>query len=609
MLGRLRLLAALSLVVTGLLVYASAPAAAAPAGPLGHAGRWITDASGRVFITHGMNMVYKLPPYHPAAVGFGDDDAAFLASEGYNTVRVGIIYKGVEPAPGVYDEAYLDQIAHTVKTLAAHGVFSMLDFHQDLYNELFQGEGWPDWAVRDDGLPNQPQTGFPGNYIVMPALQRAFDHFWNNDPAQTTTFTDTIGLQDRYAAAWRHVAARFRGNPNVLGYELLNEPWPGTTWQTCANNLGCPVFDAIMTQFIKRTLAAIRMADPSTLIWYEPNVLFNDGADTNVGSTGDRSTGFAFHDYCLSAGFNGTDNPDCDTFDNLVFANAEKHSAATGAALLMTEFGATDDRAILNKMTGRADQSMVSWQEWQYCGCSDPTTSGPGAKQAIVLDPAKPPTGDNLKPAKLELLSRAYPQVVAGTPQSFSFDPDTKVFALRYATARAGGGALPAGSETEIVLPQRQYPSGYAAAVQGASIRSLPGSTLLRVGACPGVGEVAVRVQPGSGRSQTCTPPPPFHGAGGGGRTGSRKLHIHLSVSPRSTSAGRSTLFTFHTLVWINRRLSAVRGVKIRFAGGSVITGRRGTASMRVRLRSRGRRTVRATKRGLFSASTTVRVR
>ena len=89
-------------------------------------------------------------------------------------------------------------------------------------------------------------------------------------------------MQDRYAAAWRHVAARFRGNPNVLGYELLNEPWPGTTWQTCANNVGCPVFDAIMTQFIKRTLAAIRTADPSTLIWYEPNVLFNDGAATQL---------------------------------------------------------------------------------------------------------------------------------------------------------------------------------------------------------------------------------------------------------------------------------------------------------------------------------------
>src|SRR2546423_14066848 len=84
---------------------ASASAAlAAPALPLGHAGRWTTDAQGRVVILHGYNMVYKKPPYDPSALGFGDDDAAFLAAEGYNTVRVGVIYKAVEPAPGAYDD-------------------------------------------------------------------------------------------------------------------------------------------------------------------------------------------------------------------------------------------------------------------------------------------------------------------------------------------------------------------------------------------------------------------------------------------------------------------------------------------------------------------------
>ena len=133
-------------------------------------------------ILHGYNMVYKRPPYDPTAVGFGDDDAAFLAAEGYNTVRVGVIYKAVEPSPGVYDDAYLARIASTVDTLGRHGIVSMLDFHQDLYNETFQGEGWPDWAVQDDGLPHEPKSGFPANYLVMPALQRAFDHFWNNDP-------------------------------------------------------------------------------------------------------------------------------------------------------------------------------------------------------------------------------------------------------------------------------------------------------------------------------------------------------------------------------------------------------------------------------------------
>ena len=49
-----------------------------PKGPLGHPGRWITDRSGRVVILHGFNMVYKVAPYAPDAIGFGADDARFL---------------------------------------------------------------------------------------------------------------------------------------------------------------------------------------------------------------------------------------------------------------------------------------------------------------------------------------------------------------------------------------------------------------------------------------------------------------------------------------------------------------------------------------------------
>ena len=95
---------------------ASAPALASL--PLSHAGRWITDARGRVVILHGTNMVYKLPPYYPAAAGFGGTDAAFLHANGFNAVRVGLIWKAIEPQPGVYDDGYLEQIEQTVATLA-----------------------------------------------------------------------------------------------------------------------------------------------------------------------------------------------------------------------------------------------------------------------------------------------------------------------------------------------------------------------------------------------------------------------------------------------------------------------------------------------------------
>jgi endoglycosylceramidase len=276
-------------------------------------------------ILHGLNMVNKRPPYAPDAVGFGDDDAAFLASEGYDAVRVGVIYKAVEPQPGVYDDAYLDRIRGTVETLARHGIVSLLDFHQDLYNERFQGEGFPDWAVMDDGLPAQPQEGFPGNYLVQPALNRAFDHFWNDDG----------GLQEHYAAAWAHVAARFRGDDAVLGFDLFNEPWPGTGWQQCANPAGCPAFDAKLSAFDDRVIKAIRAVEPDRLAFYEPNVIFNDGADTNLADTGDAHAAMSFHDYCLTSDSGGP-SAGCQQFDDLVFQHADAHAAKTGDALLLT---------------------------------------------------------------------------------------------------------------------------------------------------------------------------------------------------------------------------------------------------------------------------------
>jgi endoglycosylceramidase len=565
----------------------AANASAAIQLPLGHAGRWITDAQGRVTVLHGLNMVNKRPPYAPDATGFGEDDAAFLASEGYNTVRVGVIYKAVEPQPGVYDDAYLARIESTVNTLGRHGIVSLLDFHQDLYNERFQGEGWPDWAIQDDGLPNQPQNGFPANYLLMPALQRSFDHFWANDPGP-----GGVGLQDRYAAAWAHVASRFRNNRSVLGYDLLNEPWPGTAWQQCANPAGCPAFDATMSGFVQRVLGAIRSADPRTLVWYEPNVLFNNGAATQLAAFGDPPAGMSWHDYCLAANEGGAGySSACQASDSLVFQNAEKRSASTGDALLLTEFGATDDRASLLGVLTLADQNMMSWQEWHYCGCDDPTTTGSGDKQAIVLDPSKPPSGSNLKTVTLDVVTRPYPRVVAGTPTGWSFDPDSKRFAASWVTRRPGpgAGAFGSGAVSEIALPLRQYPGGYAPDVRGAAIISAPGATVLRVAACAGVDRIAVTVVPGTGPAQSsCARPPAERGP---------RLRLRVSLSPHRVRAGRRVLVR----VMVRAAGAPVRGAVVRLGGRRAVTGRRGRATLRLRFGSPGRRVAVARARGYRS--------
>jgi endoglycosylceramidase len=463
-------------------------AAAAPTAPIKNNGRWLTDARGRVVVLHGVNMVFKRPPYAPSAAGFDAADARFLRREGFNTVRLGVIYKGVEPSPGSYDDAYLGQIAATVKQLSKQGIFTLLDFHQDLYNERFQGEGFPDWAVQDDGLPALPQAGFPGNYLGMPALNRAFDHFWNNDPGP-----GGVGLQDRYADAWRHVALRFRSVRQVMGYDLLNEPWPGTGWQACANTEGCRQFDEQkLTPFSRRVTDRIRQVDRKKTVWYEPNVIYNNGPKTWHGDTGPNA-GMSFHEYCLSGG-------DCGPLEELPFENANTQSDRTGDAQLLTEFGASDDLAGIERMIERADRFMVGWQYWHYCQCDDPTTSGAGPAQAVVIDPKQPPSGANVKAEKLALLARPYPQAVAGTPRAFDYDRDSGRFDLSYSTRRVGGGRFRFRADTLVRVPKRLYGKGYNVRVKGGQAISKRNSSALRVRACRGRREVSVLVKPGRGR-------------------------------------------------------------------------------------------------------------
>jgi endoglycosylceramidase len=487
--------------VAALICALALPGTAAAASALGHAGRWITDPDGRVVMLHGLNMVSKLPPFLPSAEGFGADDARFLARNGFNTVRLGVIYRALEPSPGHYDTHYLSRLVRTQRILARQGIQTLIDFHQDLYNERFSGEGWPDWAVQDDGLPAAPDLGFPANYFGMLSLSRAFDHFWANDPGP-----GGVGLQDRYAAAYARVARAFKGRDGVLGYDLMNEPWPGSVWPTCASTIGCPLFDrGALTDFHRRVIQAVRRADSRHLVWYEPPVTFNFGADTSQKSLDPRA-GFSFHNYCLADAINGLVPPGnpvtglaCSAMENLVMDNADHHAGVTGDALLLSEFGATDDLKALGRVVTEADDHMVSWQEWHYCDCRDPTTSGPGV-QSLVVDPEKAPRGRNVKHAKLETLARPYPQAVAGTPRRYGFDPGSRRFRMDYSTASAGGGGLRRGLPTEIFLPRVQYPQGhYRVEVNGARVRSATHARRLVLRACAGTTDVSLSVSPGHG--------------------------------------------------------------------------------------------------------------
>lgn len=461
---------------------------------LGRAGRWFTDEAGRVVTLHGVNMVNKLPPYHPAALGFGAEDARLIASWGMNTIRVGWIWKALEPEPDVYDDEYLERIAELVSMLAAHGLHVLVDFHQDMYNERFSGEGFPDWAVRDDGLPHRPDLGFPKNYFFMPGLWRAYDHFWANDPGP-----DGVGLQDRFALAWQRVAARLAGETAVF-YDIFNEPFPGLAAPLSAQPLGYRPFDRKLSAMSRRALKAIREVEPHKLVLYEPAVLFNNGARTFHEPLGDARTGLSFHNYCIATTpgmprLRGPLQPRiCARAEQRVLTNALDHARSAGATLLMTEFGCTDDLDNIARVCALADRNMVSWQYWAYYN-ADPSAARP--EENLVSDLGQPRTAPNVLQAKVDVLRRPYPLAVAGTPLAFRFDPRDGRFHLSYSTTAADGTGSLDGARTDIYLPDHIYDAAPAIEVRGGRVADLVAeSQTLSLTADAGADRVEVAVHP-----------------------------------------------------------------------------------------------------------------
>lgn len=353
-----------------------------------------------------------------------------------------------------------------------------------------------------DGLPNAHQVGFPLQYFLNPALNRAYDHFWANDVGPSGR-----RLWDDDAEILSYVTARLAGQPGLLGYEIMNEPWPGTRWPTCVSDAGCPDFDrGPYSAYHAQAIAAVRAEDPENLIWYEPVTTFNQGVPTAIVPPDDPQLGFSFHDYplCGAAAEAATeitrrtpltgsegDVPagvvPCTTRQTM--DNALAHSAATGSALLQTEFGATTDEARLLPQLAEYDATMMPWMFWSYTRYITAYNAG----ETAVL----PATDENVNHEMLGLLARPYPQLVSGTPLAWHFAPASKRFELSFSRDRADGhGTFAPGAETVVSVPALQYPDGYVASVTGGQVVSAPDAPLLRVRALPGDGPLTVTVAP-----------------------------------------------------------------------------------------------------------------
>ena len=183
-------------------------------------GQRFVDEAGRQLILHGINT-----GGNPKSDTSWADPKWFVHMRdwGYNVLRLQIEWSRLEPQYGKYDEAYLKQVDQQIAHAKANGIYIFLDMHQDLFGVKTGYDGAPAWATLDEGLSKgQGSELWQDAYFTSPAVHKAFDNFYANKPGP-----DGVGIQDRFALAWQHVAQRYAGDSTVIGYDLLNEPYPG----------------------------------------------------------------------------------------------------------------------------------------------------------------------------------------------------------------------------------------------------------------------------------------------------------------------------------------------------------------------------------------------
>jgi endoglycosylceramidase len=494
----------------------------APGGP------FLRDSYGRAVILHGVNAVYKRAPYELySAPGqpfdFSAADASRIASLGFDVVRLGIVWEGLEPGSGGANDAaictpgtpgdptefnaaaldaYLERVKSTVDLLGSYGIYTLLDMHQDLYSSAFGGEGAPTWAVCSDGLSTAQLPGRWSHTYASPGLDAAFGHFWTNDVAGN--------LQGSYDQVWGAVASYFSNDPWIVGYDPMNEPfsrsvmdqdhheldteiecfYTGTTHPGLGADgsaLSCPADDPRVG-----LIPTIEAADPNHLVFYEPDIFTRAGTPNFIGPMVLSHLVFNFHAYCPQRNGrtgNPTDVTACAdsaaaTIDRREAERPGLASAAEpgGPPLFMSEFGATDDPALIATLTAQADSQLLGWTYWSWKYYDDPTGS---ADEGLVG-----PDGQ-LKPTAA-MLAQAYPEAVAGTPRSFAADPDTGAYDLTYLSDPD------ISAPTIIEMPSLAYPDGYCPVVTGGIVTSGPGDRLLEVENAANAGLVIVKVTSGS---------------------------------------------------------------------------------------------------------------
>ncbi len=429
------------------------------------------DESGRQRLLSGMNIDDKHLNQKEFYYDLNEEFFKKYRAYGFDIIRLAVTWQNLEPEMYCYNEKYLKSLDRIFELAEKYGVYILLDMHQDIYSAndgKSVGDGAPSWAAITDGAkPRMPIFVWADGYFFGRWVHNSFDHFWNND------FVRGVGLQDRYCDLWKMLAKRYGNSPALFGYDLMNEPFPGSMSRRMFLRLVTNVAKAVMfnkkidrkrmvtslfkgdtpsildciggnvirdvmenidalsaefdikkySPFLNKTAAAIREVTDNGIIMIEQSYLCNSGIRQSVPPitvNGKREPLQCFgpHSYDIMV-----DTP------LYKYANADRVKAFFG------EMKNTQLRLNVPVIVG----------EWGGCSDNKDTSWFPHAYELLEYFEENhwgqmywDYHGDDLDSPLMTMLSRTRPVAVEGEIKAYSYNVNKKEFSLTLSAEKAG---------------------------------------------------------------------------------------------------------------------------------------------------------------------------
>jgi len=319
-------------------------------------------------------------------------------------------------------------------------------------------------------------------YDVNPSKTVNFAGFTQQD--WIDLYLDKDGRQDRFVGAWRQIFERYKDDPSVFGYDLVNEPCATEgkqqIWEAEPKFKDSETFQRdFFIPFYRRLIDELHRISP-TGKW----ALFQP---YHVPPPVHRSTEFPCmplsepldREGVVLASHYYDDDP------VLALKRYTADAALNRAPLMFGEYGkatvAETDRdlvaqqaytKLLIETVTEFDRRALGCVKAWWCGSRvfNQTVKTKPTAVTWALFYGDSPIGGAERKYIMDVIARPRPLVVAGEVESFHFDFATRTFEMRFIPDSSKG-------QSEIFVPaERHFPDGFRILYGGATLAFSPGS-------------------------------------------------------------------------------------------------------------------------------------